>query len=53
MTYLRDEAGLEGVYLGYDPRNLDAAKFYERVGFRWIEGAPKTCVGLKFADWKS
>ncbi|KAI0036815.1 acyl-CoA N-acyltransferase, partial [Vararia minispora EC-137] len=32
--------GLRAVWLGMDPRNEDAAKFYERLGFEKIEGAP-------------
>ena len=51
VTYLRDERGLSGVWLGMDPKNVDAARFYERLGFRPIKGAPSNNVGLKFEDW--
>lgn len=43
--------GASRVYLGMDPRNADAARFYERLGFKAIEGAPSNCVGLKFEDF--
>ena len=49
---LRDEAGVDGVFLGLDKRNLDAMKFYERLGFRQVDGAPEEYLGLKFAEWK-
>ncbi len=54
VSHLRNEEGLVEVWLGMDPRNHKAAKFYERIGFNHanIEGAPQTCVGLKFDDWK-
>ncbi|KLO13499.1 hypothetical protein SCHPADRAFT_904083 [Schizopora paradoxa] len=54
VSYLRDEEGLTGVWLGMDTRNHKAAKFYERIGFRnsnLVDG-PAHCVGLKFEDWK-
>ena len=53
VVYLRDEVGLDGVWLGMDSRNKDAATFYERLGFRAVEGAPENYVGLKFVDWRS
>ena len=52
VEYLRDEAGLDGLFLGMDMRNTDARRFYERLGFRRWSGAPEHCVGLKFADWR-
>ncbi|EJD01417.1 uncharacterized protein FOMMEDRAFT_142046 [Fomitiporia mediterranea MF3/22] len=51
VRFLRDEKGLTSVWLGYDPKNTDAARFYERLGFKPIEGAPSNYVGLKFEDW--
>jgi len=42
----------EGVWLGMDPRNLNARKFYERLGFMGIEGADENNMGLKFKDYK-
>ncbi|KAK7470496.1 hypothetical protein VKT23_001922 [Stygiomarasmius scandens] len=41
----------DGVWLGLDPRNTGARKFYERLGFKDIEGAPDGNMGLKFADF--
>jgi len=52
VEYLRDEAGLDGVFLGMDMRNVDARRFYERLGFRRWSGAPEHSVGLKFSDWR-
>lgn len=52
VGFLKEEKGLEGVWLGMDPNNLDAGKFYRRLGFGDVEGAPETVLGLKFADWK-
>ncbi|KAH8118369.1 acyl-CoA N-acyltransferase [Phellopilus nigrolimitatus] len=51
VSFLRDEKGLEGLWLGMDTRNADAAHFYERLGFKGIDGAPKHCVGLSFDEW--
>lgn len=51
VEHLRDEVGLDGVFLGMDMRNTDAKKFYERLGFRRWSGAPEHFVGLKFVDW--
>ncbi|KII94862.1 hypothetical protein PLICRDRAFT_33684 [Plicaturopsis crispa FD-325 SS-3] len=50
VDYLRGE-GLDGVWLGMDPRNLSAQGFYEKLGFRPIEGAPAGNMGLRFEDW--
>ena len=52
VEHLRDEVGLDGVFLGMDMRNTDARIFYERLGFRWWSGAPEHFVGLKFTDWR-
>ena len=52
IEYLKDEVGLDGVFLRMDMRNTDARKFYERLGFRQWSGAPEDSVGLKFADWR-
>jgi GNAT superfamily N-acetyltransferase len=46
-----DGKKLEGLWLCMDPRNKEAASFYERLGFERVHGAPETCVGLKFEDW--
>ncbi|KAJ7129525.1 acyl-CoA N-acyltransferase [Mycena epipterygia] len=40
--------GVKGVWLGMDPRNTNARKFYEKLGFSTFEGSPADTVGLKF-----
>jgi len=52
VQWLKEEKGLDGVWLGMDVRNEEAAKFYTRLGFKVIEGAPRGVVGLKFDEWK-
>jgi len=49
----RAAENLDGVYLGYLPDNVDAARFYHRIGFRheYVEGAPWTYCGLKFEEF--
>ncbi|KAK0468215.1 acyl-CoA N-acyltransferase [Desarmillaria tabescens] len=49
LDYLKGE-NIEGsgVWLGLDPRNEGARKFYERLGFAAIEGAPEGNMGIKF-----
>lgn len=50
VQYLKEE-GLEGIWLGLDPRNTGARLFYERLGFQQIEGAPDgNQLGLRFRD---
>ncbi|KAJ3500993.1 hypothetical protein NLJ89_g9541 [Agrocybe chaxingu] len=52
VEFLRGE-GINGVWLGLDPRNEGARKFYTRLGFGLVEGAPdNNQMGLKFADFK-
>jgi len=53
IDYLKDQnvAGA-GVWLGMDERNLEARKFYERIGFQKVEGADGNQMGVKFADWR-
>jgi len=47
--YLQEE-GLDGVWLGLDPRNAGAKVFYTKLGFQVIEGAPdENQMGLRFA----
>ncbi|KAI0068773.1 acyl-CoA N-acyltransferase [Artomyces pyxidatus] len=43
--------GIGALWLGMDPRNTEARKFYLKLGYKEIEG-PRACVGLKFEDWK-
>ncbi|KAJ7037529.1 acyl-CoA N-acyltransferase [Mycena alexandri] len=50
VEYLRCE-GVDGVWLVMNPKNVNARKFYERLGFRSIEGSPENHVGLKFDSW--
>lgn len=52
VEHLR-EMGLDGLWVGIDPRNNAARKFYEKVGFEEIRGAPDANqLGLKFVDFK-
>ncbi len=46
--------GLQGVWLGVDPRNEGAKLFYQRLGFKQIEGADANQLGLRFDEfeWK-
>ena len=52
VRVLRDEKGLEGLWLGLDPRNAAAKKFYERLGFVARPEWPGVMMSLKFEDWK-
>jgi ribosomal protein S18 acetylase RimI-like enzyme len=53
VGYLRGEdIRGDGLWLGFDPRNVDAKNFYERIGFKSFEGAEDNELGLKFVDWK-
>ncbi len=46
------EKGLDGLWLGLDPRNEGARKFYKRLGLSEIDGAQAAhLLGLKFADF--
>ncbi|KDQ29323.1 hypothetical protein PLEOSDRAFT_1076097 [Pleurotus ostreatus PC15] len=47
------ERGLDGVWVGLDTRNDNAKKFYAKLGFKDIEGAPDGNMGLKFKDFGS
>jgi len=48
---LRDE-GIDAMWLGINERNTAARKFYERLGFRRINGAPSGMMALDFETWK-
>ncbi|KAJ7275580.1 acyl-CoA N-acyltransferase [Mycena haematopus] len=50
VQYLAAE-GADAVFLVMNPKNANACKFYERLGFRSIEGSPENHIGLKFEDW--
>lgn len=52
IKYLRDEARLNGLWLGMDPRNVNAAQFYARLGFKHVQGADASNVCISVADWK-
>ncbi|KAL1722391.1 acyl-CoA N-acyltransferase [Schizophyllum commune] len=51
VEHLRGE-GLDGLWLGMDPRNTAARAFYEKLGFEAIEGADGNNMGLKFDNFK-
>ena len=51
LEYLKGE-GFEAVWLGIDPRNNAARTFYHRLGFRVIDGAEESQLGLQFFDFK-
>ncbi|KAI5893420.1 acyl-CoA N-acyltransferase [Schizophyllum commune H4-8] len=51
VEYLSGE-GLEGLWLGMDPRNTAARAFYEKLGFEPIEGADANNMGLRFDNFK-
>lgn len=42
---------VRGIWVGLDQRNVEAPKFYNKLGFRPIEGAPATLLGLDFKNW--
>jgi len=49
IEYLKEEnVEGNGVWLGLDPRNEQARKFYKRLGFERIEGADENQMGIKF-----
>jgi ribosomal protein S18 acetylase RimI-like enzyme len=50
VEFLKEQDGVNGVWLGMDPRNLDARKFYEKVGFSNVEGADANVVGMSWGD---
>ena len=47
LEHLKDE-GIDAVWLGIDPRNENARIFYDRLGFKNIEGATENEYGLRF-----
>ncbi|KAI0722919.1 acyl-CoA N-acyltransferase [Earliella scabrosa] len=49
---LREAHGLERMWLGIDVRNEAAKKFYLRLGFKELEGAPDGTLGLEFKDFQ-
>ncbi|KAI0750824.1 acyl-CoA N-acyltransferase [Daedaleopsis nitida] len=53
VDHLRDERGLERLWLGIDVKNGGAKRFYERLGFKELSGAPAGTLGLEFKDFQS
>jgi len=52
VDYLR-ERQIGAVWLGMDERNVGARKFYERLGFRGIQGAPEKLMALDIDEtWR-
>ncbi|KAL4076103.1 acyl-CoA N-acyltransferase [Scleroderma yunnanense] len=47
-----DEQCTNGIWLGMDPRNKKAAKFYEMLGFHPFEGAPGGVVGITVQEFQ-
>jgi ribosomal protein S18 acetylase RimI-like enzyme len=43
--------GLQGLWVGLDPRNHRARQFYTKIGFRPIAGANENTLGLRFEDF--
>lgn len=52
VRFLKEEKGLDGLWLGLDPRNANAKKFYGRLGMTEIPDAPGLVMGLRFENWK-
>ncbi|KAF9476489.1 acyl-CoA N-acyltransferase [Pholiota conissans] len=44
--------GLQGFWLGVDPRNDSAKNFYKRIGFQRIVGADENQFGLRFDEFR-
>ena len=51
VDHLRGQ-NIGAAWLGIDERNAGARKFYEKVGFRGIRGAPDKLMALDFECWK-
>jgi len=52
IKWLKEEKGLEKVWLHMDPRNTASRIFYEKIGFKDVEGAPEGVMGIEFKEWK-
>ncbi|KAI9063172.1 acyl-CoA N-acyltransferase [Trametes sanguinea] len=52
VEHLRQERGLAKLWLGLDPKNEGAKRFYERLGFKELQGAPAGTMGLEFDEFK-
>jgi len=53
VNFLKEEKGLDALWLALDPRNEKARRFYEHLGYKPIEGAPDRVLGLRFSDWRA
>lgn len=51
IEFLQQENGIDRVWLGLDLRNAGARRFYERLGFQPLDGAPEGTMGLRFEDF--
>ncbi|KAL4241403.1 Acyl-CoA N-acyltransferase [Abortiporus biennis] len=51
IKFLKEEKGVDAVWVRMDPRNLNARDFYQYVGYRPVEGADPLVHGLRFQDW--
>ncbi|KAJ6626946.1 hypothetical protein B0H10DRAFT_1997340 [Mycena sp. CBHHK59/15] len=49
IEYLKGE-GIDGMWLVMNPKNLNARKFYQRLGFTAIKGSPENHVGVRFSE---
>lgn len=47
IEHLKGE-GIDAVWMGVDPRNHDARKFYDRLGIKKLEGGAENELGLRF-----
>jgi ribosomal protein S18 acetylase RimI-like enzyme len=43
---------VQSVWLGMDTRNIEAARFYERLGFEKVDGAQEGIVGIAIQQWE-
>ncbi|KAG1755556.1 acyl-CoA N-acyltransferase [Suillus lakei] len=44
--------GVKSVWLGMDPKNMAAAAFYGRLGFKKFEGAEEGIIGITAQEWE-
>jgi ribosomal protein S18 acetylase RimI-like enzyme len=51
VEHLRGQQ-IGALWVGMDERNVAARRFYEKLGFRAIEGAPDKFMALDFEAWK-
>jgi len=52
IEHLQGEYGIDRVWLGLDLRNAGARRFYEKLGFQPLDGAPEGTMGLIFEDFR-